>query len=95
VATATVSSIASAAAIAAAVPVIVTADTAWCTAELADRSPRLARLSGTADVAEDLGVHGQLERPHRADGRSRRRPGLGVHEHAGGSLAGGCLCLSG
>jgi hypothetical protein len=46
-----------------------------------------------ADVAEDLGVHRELERAHGADRCGSRRPGLGVQDYAGGSLAGGRLRL--
>jgi hypothetical protein len=53
----------------------------------ADCGPRLPGFAGPADVAEDLGVNGELERPHHADRRGGGGPRFGVPDHAGGSVA--------
>jgi hypothetical protein len=62
---------------------------------LADRVPRLARFPGPADVDENLGVDGELERPGGAYRLGRRGAGRCGHDHASNGLAGGELRLFG
>jgi hypothetical protein len=61
--------------------------------QLADRGPRFPGFAAPADVAEDFGVHRELDRLGDADRLGERSAGRRAHDHAGDGLAGGELRL--